>query len=173
MHRIQNLLEPLAEPLALIATVSVLHLFSPQIIELFGFLMGSVVDWALRERAYRRQPAEQREPERREFRSRAIWTAIGFAVGIILAYLINGLVKMNFGELGPYLYPAVGFVCVLNALLIIELLRGVGRLATGHNAQEAFAGLVINWARTRRPRTEGRGQDRGQGPGPGQGGGHD
>ena len=120
-----------------------------RIMALAAFAAGFWADFQLRGRAWSALPECDRKPRWAELNDRFMWAALGLAVGVLFAWATNGMIARRWPEDAPYIAIVVNFCWVLNALLMIELIRGLGRLLSGQGMQEAFAGLVINWARRR------------------------
>lgn len=113
---------------------------------LAGYGVGAVVDLAARGRAYAKLPDEQRHGRLREWKERLTWGAIGLGVGWTLSIAANGWWLVNEPGVAAYIYPLSNMLCVVVAVPLIDTVRGVTRLLGGKSAQEAFAGLVIDWA---------------------------
>ena len=132
--------------------------------ELFGYALGTIADLHARGRVYAKLPYEERASRLREWKERLGLAAIGLGLGVLLSGAINGFALVWQPAIAPAFYPVVNFFAVLIAVPMIDGVRGVMRVLSGRSSQEAFAGLVIGWARKRS------GQ-RGGGTG-GEGGGH-
>jgi hypothetical protein len=137
---------------AIAASMSALH--APPVVgglpadwaALAGYGVGVAVDLAARGRAYAKIPDDQRHSRLREWKERLTWGAIGLGVGWTLSIALNGWVFVSQPGVAVYVYPLSNMLCVIVAVPLIDVVRGVTRLLGGKSAQEAFAGLVIDWA---------------------------
>lgn len=127
-----------------------------------AFAVGFWADIMIRGRAWSARPAAERRSRLAEWKDRLTWAALGLAFGVLLAFVLNGMIARRFPDDAMFLAVLINFMCVLNALLIIDLIRGMGRLLSGQSTQEALAGLVIGCARRR---AGDQGQDRRDGEG--------
>lgn len=117
------------------------------IMAIVGLALGFATDLMLRHRAYKAMDPDERPTMQDEWRERLLWAVIGLGFGIVLAFMVNGLIDNRMQADARFIAPFINFCAVLNALLVIELIRGLGRLISGEGAQRAFAGLVIGWAK--------------------------
>lgn len=118
--------------------------------EALGFVMGTVIDLAARGRVYGAMPSDQRKSRYREWKERLLWAAIGLGTGAVLAASVNETARAMWPGVATGWAPIINLLCVgVIALPLIEGFRGGMRMLSGQSAQEAFAGLVIGWARRR------------------------
>lgn len=115
-----------------------------QWLALAGYGIGSIIDLAARGRAYARIPDAQRKSRWTEWKERLLWGAIGLGMGVMISVGINGALLAD----APAWHPLVNTLCVgVVALPLIDFTRGVLRILSGQH--DAFAGLVVDWARRR------------------------
>jgi len=113
-------------------------------LSLSGYAIGTIIDLAARGRAYARTAPDQRRSRWAEWKERLLWAAIGLGMGVMLSVGINGALLAG----SPAWHPLVNTLCVgVVALPLIDFTRGSIRILSGQ--QDAFAGLVIGWARRR------------------------
>ncbi|WP_439637022.1 hypothetical protein [Oceanicaulis sp.] len=119
-------------------------------IEAAAYLAGSGADLHFRGRAYAKLPVGQRASRAREWKARLGLAAIGLS-GAFFASLVAqaALVHVMPADIARASFPLVNFALVLIAVPVIDGFRGFFRLLSGQSSQEAFVGLVINWARKR------------------------
>jgi hypothetical protein len=125
--------------------------------EVFAYVAGFAADLMFRAKAYHRLPVEERRPLPEEWASRLGFAAVGLCGAVFMSLLVHRLIELNAPELAQAAYPISNFFLVLIAVPVIDFIRGVFRMGAGKSAQEAFAGLVIDWARHKS------GADRGDG----------
>ncbi len=116
-------------------------------LELAAYFAGSAADLHFRGRAYAKLPPDQRQTRLREWKNRLGLAAIGLAGAFFASLLIHNWLDIAAPDLAAASYPLVNFALVVIAVPLIDGLRGVSRILSGQSAQEAFAGLVIGWAR--------------------------
>lgn len=132
-------------------------------LELAAYAAGSLADLHFRGRAYAKLPEDQRASRLREWKSRLGLAAIGLAGAFFASLPVHAWIDLSAPELSAALYPLVNFAFVLVAVPVIDGFRGLFRMLAGQSTQEAFAGLVIDWAR-RRSGARGDGGSSGSGP---------
>lgn len=118
-------------------------------LELAAYAAGSLADLHFRGRAYARLPEDQRASRLREWKSRLGLAAIGLAGAFFASLPVHAWLDLSMPALGAALYPVINFAMVLVAVPVIDGFRGLFRILAGQSTQEAFAGLVIDWARRR------------------------
>ncbi|MFW6300525.1 MAG: hypothetical protein ACOC20_06355 [Oceanicaulis sp.] len=116
-------------------------------LELVAYAFGSLADLHFRGRAYAKLPPDQRDTRLREWKSRLGLAAIGLAGAVFASLPLHVLAVITAPGMAPALYPLINFACVLVAVPVIDGFRGLFRMLSGQSSQEAFAGLVIGWAR--------------------------
>ena len=129
-----------------------------------GYGVGVVVDLVARSRAYAKLPDDQRKSRAREWKERLLWGAVGLGFGWTLAVMLNGYMSVRHPLMADHAAPFINMMCVIIAIPLIDLSRGTMRILAGASTQQAFAGLVVGWARaaTRRetpPQQAGGGDD--------------
>jgi hypothetical protein len=116
-------------------------------LEVAAYFVGSAADLHFRGRAYAKLPPDQRQSRLREWKNRLGLAAIGLAGAFFASLLAHAVIDAVWPSVSSASYPLVNFALVIIAVPVIDGLRGVFRLLSGADAQEAFAGLVIGWAR--------------------------
>lgn len=116
-------------------------------LEAAAYFAGSAADLHFRGRAYAKLPPARRATRLREWKNRLGLAAIGLAGAFFASLLLHRWMELAAPDLAAAAYPLTNFALVVIAVPVIDGLRGVFRILSGQPAQEAFAGLVIGWAR--------------------------